>query len=175
MKRRILLVCTANICRSPMAQALLADKVSRAGDGERFQVESAGTWGLDDEPASGLARATMRARGLDLETHRARTVTAELLRQADLVLVMANDHKDALAAEFPFVRRKLHLVSELAGLHYDIGDPYGKTAAAYESCARELAQLIENGYPRFGEWLASIRTADGPQAGEKSGTQELSL
>ncbi len=154
MKRRILFVCTGNVCRSPMAAALFNGQATRAGDGERVEASSAGTWALDAEPASSHAQVVMQRRGLDLSTHRGRTITAELLEEADLILTMTRNHQDSIGAEFPGTRSKLHLMSELVGQQYDISDPYGGTVDEYEACAAELARLIERGYPLFAEWLA---------------------
>ena len=137
-----------------MAAALFLDKARRAGDDAQYAVSSAGTWALDNEPASAHARTVMQRRALDLSQHRGQTVTREMIEQADLILVMAQHHKDSLAAEFPFARAKLHLLSELVGQQYDIADPYGKTLDEYEACATELSHLIEQGYPRVVNWLA---------------------
>lgn len=154
MKRSILLVCTGNVCRSPMAAAIFAAEANRVGDADQYDVSSAGTWALETEPASPNAQAVMQHRGLSLEGHRARTVTDEMLMTADLVLVMTRHHLDSLGAEFPGARAKIHLLSELVGQQYDIGDPYGASLDEYEVCAVELTQLIERGYRRVDRWLA---------------------
>jgi|SRR5581483_2075381 protein-tyrosine phosphatase len=153
MRTFILFVCTGNICRSPMAVALFRAHAAEHGDGERFRVESAGTWGVDGAPASANAQLVLQKRGLSLAGHVARTVSPELIEQADLVIVMTRSHRDALAAEFPQARSKLHLMSEFAGLEYDISDPYGQSLAAYEMCAADLEQLIKRGYARIPIWL----------------------
>ncbi len=152
-KPLLLIVCTGNICRSPMAAALLGAYAERQGDGERYRIESAGTWCVNGAPASSNAQLTMQARDLSLESHAARTVSPELMRDAALILVMTRSHRDALGAEFPDARRKIHLFSELTGLEYDIADPYGRSLQTYETCADELAALIERGYPRIAEWI----------------------
>ncbi len=152
----ILFVCTGNICRSPMAEALFRARAERAGDS--VNVESAGTWGMDGEPASAFARDVLAQRGISLDSHIARTVTREILERAAVVIVMTRSHRDALAAEFPLVRPKIHLMSQLNGIEYDIADPYGKPRAAYELCADDLAQLIETGYDRILRWLVQDTT-----------------
>lgn len=155
MSKRILVVCTGNVCRSPMAAALLRARIISDGKGDIYHIESAGTWGANGEPATAHAQEVMRARGLSLRDHRAQTITPEMVRQADLVLVMTRNHRDALAAEVSDARRKLHLFSELCGLEYDIPDPYGNSLETYAQCADALAQLIERGYSQIQYWLDS--------------------
>ncbi|MCG3140150.1 MAG: Protein-arginine-phosphatase [Anaerolineae bacterium] len=152
-KPLLLIVCTGNICRSPMAVALLRAYAAQQGDAERYRIESAGTWCVNGVPASSDAQLTMQRRGLTLEGHAARTVSPELMREAAVILVMTRSHRDALGAEFPDARRKIHLFSELNGLEYDIADPYGRSLQTYETCADDLTALIERGYPRLVEWM----------------------
>lgn len=85
----ILLLCTANQCRSPMAEALLRDLIARAG--VDATVSSAGLY-RGGSPATGHAVETMAARGLDLGGHRSRQLGSDLLATADLVIGMARQH-----------------------------------------------------------------------------------
>ena len=145
-----------------MAAALFQAQAQRAGDS--YRVESAGTWGVDGEPASPFAAEVMAQRGLSLDAHIARTVTGEMLQKADLVIVMTRSHRDALAAEFPFARPKIRLMSQLSGIEYDIADPYGKPRSAYELCANDLEQLLDRGYPQLVNWLAPATAVTDNQA-----------
>ncbi len=162
MKRRILFVCTGNVCRSPMAAALFLERAARAGEQDLYYVSSAGTWALEGQPASEPARLTMQHRGLDLSGHRGRMVSREMLEEADLILVMTTHHKHSLGAEFAFARGRIHLLSELVDQHYDISDPYGRSLEEYESCAQEMSRLIDLGYPKVAEWLGTANPASSP-------------
>lgn len=146
---RILVVCTGNLCRSPMAAALLRARLSRDEARRDWQVESVGTWATEGRPASACAIEEMARRGLDLSGHQARAVTHEAVSTADLVLVMERTHAEALKAAFPDHAHKVYLLSEMIGRRYDIGDPYGGTPAEYAVVARELEGLIETGYTRI--------------------------
>ena len=155
MTRVVLFVCTGNVCRSPMAEALLNAKIRRAGDDGKLVARSAGTWALEYQPASGHTITVMAGRGIDLSPHRGRTVTRQDLAAADVVIVMTNSHRDALSAEFPESRTKLHLMSELKDRTFDIDDPYGGTLAEYQQTAQELQDLIETGYEKIISWVSN--------------------
>ena len=146
---RILLVCTGNLCRSPMAEALLRARLSRDEARRDWQVESAGTWATAGRPASAYAAEEMARRGLDLAGHCARPVTRGLVAAADLVLVMERNHAEALKLAFADHAHKVYLLSEMVGKCYDIGDPYGGERIEYACIAGELEELIAAGYERI--------------------------
>jgi protein-tyrosine-phosphatase len=91
----------------------------------------------------------MANRGIDIGRHRSRNITPEMMVDADLVLVMTRQHAEALRAAFPEHSGKVHLLSEMTGRMYDIEDPYGGPRSGYAQTARELEQLVEEGYERI--------------------------
>ena len=92
----------------------------------------------------------MHELGLDISGHRSHSLTAEDVAHAQLIIVMTQDHKDALLAEFPEAGQKILLLTELAGEKHDIFDPYGSNSRQlYRQCASEIDRLLDEGHPRL--------------------------
>ena len=144
----ILVVCTANICRSPVAEAVLRDRLQYRGLLD-WTVDSAGTWGLDGRGASQHSITIMAEEGLDLQAHRARTITEEILEKANLVICMESGHVEAIKAEFPQHKERVFLLSEMIGHRYSISDPYGGPLENYKRMAKEITNIIDEGLERI--------------------------
>ncbi len=152
---KILLVCTGNICRSPLAAALLQRALTERGV-EGMDVSSAGTGAWDGAPVSEGAYLVGLERGLDLSAHRARLLTRELIEEADLVLTMARHHRDRvdeLGGE-----GRVFVLGEYAGREGDeaeVSDPFGGDLEVYRDTCVELEALIEAAVERIVKELAS--------------------
>ena len=147
--RSVLFVCTANQCRSPMAAAMLQSLVAQRGEASRWQIRSAGTWTEPGRPATPLAQRVMRRRNIDLSGHRSRSIDADLLSAASIVLVMTRHHQEAIQAEFPETQHTVYLLSQLVDRSFDIEDPYGGSVDEYELCATDLQNILTDGYDRL--------------------------
>lgn len=142
--KTILVVCIGNICRSPMAEALLAAALPD------LSVSSAGTGALVGQPADAAAVQLMDARGLNISAHRARQIGSTLCQQADLILVMDQAQRRHLESLYPQVRGKVFRIGELA--KQDVPDPYRRGPEAFKLA---LA-LIETG---VNVWVERIQKA----------------
>lgn len=152
-RARILVVCSGNTCRSPLAAALLSARLQATADLATIVVESAGTGALQGEPASAGSAAVAREHGLDLTAHRARLLTDAIVRGADLILVMGAAHLNQVTALGG--RGKVHLLTSYAGEgDSDVADPFGRDITAYRNTAEQLGRLLEAVVPRLRRELA---------------------
>jgi len=138
----ILLICTGNTCRSPLAEAMLRRKLQERGV-EGVTVGSAGTGAWDGAPASEGAYLVALEHGLDLSSHRARLLTRELVDGSDLVLTMARHH--LARAEQLGASGKAHLLGEFAGgegATAEVRDPFGGDLEGYRETYEELDAML---------------------------------
>ena len=115
---RVLHVCTGNICRSPMAEALMREGLrARLGEqADRVLVESAGTWGHSGSPMEPFALSTLAGHGVDGSAFRARELVAEHVAAADLVLTATRDHRAAAVVREPRAAARAFTLREFARL-----------------------------------------------------------
>jgi RpiB/LacA/LacB family sugar-phosphate isomerase len=141
--KTVLFICTGNVCRSPMAEALF--RRAAAGRGE-FRVFSAGLGAVDGQPPTAHSVTAMRELGIDISGQRSRMLTTDLVRQADYIFGMTHSHVDAIALLYPPVAEKTFLLREfddtLEEFEKDISDPIGGSYEVYENCRDQIEQGI---------------------------------
>lgn len=150
----VLFVCSANQCRSPMAEVLFESLLEKRAERDGWRVESAGVWAYGGASATSNARLAMEKRSLDLSNHMSQPAERSLLKQFDVVIVMEHEHKTVLQADHPDLRERIYTLRELAGQQGDFKDPVGGSLPVYEAAADELETLLGTAYGRIAD-LAS--------------------
>jgi protein-tyrosine phosphatase len=128
---RIVVVCTANICRSPMAEAMIRRGLRAAGpDADGVVVESAGVYGHEGSPMAPGSASALRALGFADDGHRGRVLTREIVAAAGLVLTMEERHRDAIVTGTPEAHDRTFMLREFARLVGGQEPPAGEDVAA---------------------------------------------
>ncbi len=142
---KILIVCTGNICRSPIAEALF-----KAADGSKqISFRSAGTQALVGASADAKAQAVLARIGLSLAEHRARQISAELLAASDLILVADAVHRETILLQAPYLTGRVFKLAKFRGDH-NIDDPYRKSIDAFQRAVDEIDACVA-------DWVQRLR------------------
>jgi len=140
--KKILFICTGNVCRSLMAELLMVRLSQQRGLG--LEVRSCGVAAETYFEIPPGARAALAEVGITGIQHEAQLVTRDLLEWADLALTMTRAHCEGLADRFPEFGFKLHPLRGYAGLgETDIQDPLGRPAKAFAQCRDSIAEALE--------------------------------
>ncbi len=156
----IVIVCTANICRSPMGEGLLAHALSaETGPLRHLKVISAGIAARPGDPVSANSVAALRKVGIDISGHRAQPLTQEMLDDALAVFCMTRSHTGVIEIQASPVPERLHLFRDFmpADAHREIADPFGGSLKHYEHSRDEMVEAIPG-------LLAYLRTIVPPAA-----------
>lgn len=153
---RLATICSGNICRSPMAAALLAHKLEEAG--KPAMIISAGTLNLMGKPAATNAQRAVEALGLDLSGHRSQGINNKMITFADKLLLMAPKHGAEILRLYPNLGPKLVTLWTYAPSSWpgwplsEIEDPVGQDLAQFIQCRDLIDACLD-------AWLKTLEPA----------------
>jgi protein-tyrosine phosphatase len=137
----VLFVCTYNISRSPLGEALFRNMLQQSqSDWRAWRVGSAGTWVQKDSSPIPVLRGVFKSRGIPYTPRFPQPLSARIIQQHRLILVMETGHKEALLIEKPHLSQRVFLFSEMIGLNVSIPDPIKERNFDYG----QLADLMES-------------------------------
>jgi len=142
---KVLIVCTGNSCRSPLAAALLRREVEHLP----VAVDSAGLVAVNGAPASALAQQVALELGVDISNHQAKLLDQEMVKNADLILVMETAQWKSIIQLDPAAAPKIRLLGGYPEREVEIEDPIGKSIDFY----RQTALLLEAGVIKVGRGI----------------------
>jgi protein-tyrosine phosphatase len=146
MFQNILILCLGNICRSPIAEKLLQKKAKNAG--LALNIDSAGLTAMVGDTAHPFSCKVAEIYGLSLREHVAKQVSFEMIKTAELVLVMDQRQRQMLEQRFQQASGKTFRLGHFSD--FDIPDPYGQSQAAFETTYQLIDRATE-------DWLKELR------------------
>lgn len=138
----VLFVCTGNVCRSPMAEALLRCHLP---PDLPWRVASAGTCAFDGDEASTGTVEALAEEGIEFSAHLSQRLTSKLVQDAHLIVALTRSHRDDILDRFPAAARKVFLLKSFdpqAADDKDVPDPIGGDLSVYRRCRDSIASAI---------------------------------
>ena len=151
-EKLIVFICTANICRSPMAEKLFEDALAKSGTKKKIRVFSAGLTAANGDKASENSCEVVKELGLDLSDHRSSAVTRTTLQNASAIFCMTESHRALMHMYFELPENApIFLMREFVEEADDkeLPDPFGQDLEVYLECRDKMIESL----PSILQWV----------------------
>ena len=149
--KRVVFICSGNICRSPIAEAMLSARIEKQG--LDLEASSAGTLGIEDHAADPDAIKAVGEEGIDLRNHRSRGVSRDIIEDAFAVIVMGPEHEEGLGARYPDTRDSIVRLWEYCPAGREAGeieDPLGRGLNEFRRIRDVIRDALDHWLPSIG-------------------------
>ena len=144
---KILIVCAANICRSPVAQIVLAHKISSL----KVSINSSGLMSVSGMKPDSLMQSLAKERGYEsAENFRSKILLPSLILQADLILCMETGHLKMIQSLYPTITGKIKMISHWEEKK-DVDDPVGLSVDLYKKCLNDIERYCQQWADKLNE------------------------
>ena len=143
--KKIMFVCTGNICRSAMAHRYMQQKLKKLNK-ENYLISSCGTYATTGEKSTNNAKIAMKDYNVNLENHRSTNIRDIDIVNYDLVICMTVQHKKDIKILYPNLTDKVYTLIEYVkgnDEYIDIDDPWGFNIQIYKDCAKKIVENVD--------------------------------
>ena len=150
-EKLVVFVCTANVCRSPMAEKLFEQALAESKSKNKVKVFSAGISAMDGDQASENSIDACKEVGLDLRDHRSSALTRATIENASAIFCMTESHRALLNMYFEVPdRTSIFLMREfITDGSKELPDPFGQDIEVYRACRDRMKEAM----PSLVEWV----------------------
>lgn len=144
--KKIMFVCTGNICRSAMAHRMLEKYINDKNKQNEVEVYSCGIFAETNDVSTKEAIEVMKEYNVNLTTHRATNIRESNISDMDVILCATEEHKSHVIYMYPELNGRIFTMKEYAGFpknDLNIKDPWGFNKETYRNCAKEIKKCID--------------------------------
>ncbi|MBP52002.1 MAG: protein tyrosine phosphatase [Opitutae bacterium] len=143
-EKLIVFICTANVCRSPMAEKLFEQALSKASNKQKIRILSAGISAMEGDRASENSVEACKEVGLDLTAHRSSAITRATLENASAIFCMTESHRALLHMYFELPENApVFMMREfIEDGTKELPDPYGQSMEVYRTCREDMIEAL---------------------------------